>query len=502
MSRHIIHKQKVTLQLPKGADAHFFQNCVSDLLHNQLHEQLETLLDGLFPSDKIIRIDSLQLDLGSLNPRNFEQEFKDEFIKALTKSLAAKQDILNTTNDEEVLSGTQSLVHTFIYFLQKGYLPWYHIADKKTELEQELLVNFSAKEYDYVLDWLRDNYQHDPVIVKRLVRQFSDALLGKLFSAVRPSVNNEEDFVLVCKDYEYLLKVYLKMRPGRDEIQEHVFYALLNNALLNNKDSAWAFRALRSLKDYFNIKTALIAAINEREIATGIKTKIVREAVKDFKVFLKKNEPVKQDSPKAKRKADHVETPDDQLYDNGKELTVGWSRDKKEKWQAEEDTLYVNNSGVVILHHFLKPFFEGLKLLADGKFINDTAHQRAVLLLYYLATGDVKVPEFDLPLQKILCGYPLENTLPVSIKLSRKEKAESEKLLKTVIDYWPPLKGTSVEGLRSTFFQRDGKLLTTENGWLLTVEQKTVDILLGKLPWGFSTIRLPWMEQILNVDWY
>ena len=186
-----------------------------------------------------------------------------------------------------------------------------------------------------------------------------------------------------------------------------------------------------------------------------------------------------------------------------KETTMAQTGNKKKKPVPDaSDLINVNNSGVVILHPFLKRYFGDLDLLADGDFINTDSRARAVLLLNYLATGEGDAAEFDLTLQKILCGYPLEDTLPSSIILTDKEKAESDNLLKAVIDHWEPLKNTSIAGFRGTFLQRNGNIELKESGWLLKVEQKTVDILLGKLPWGFSTIRLPWMQKMLSVDWY
>ena len=91
--------------------------------------------------------------------------------------------------------------------------------------------------------------------------------------------------------------------------------------------------------------------------------------------------------------------------------------------------------------------------------------------------------------------------MPSEIILSKQEMDESTALLQSVINYWPSLKNTSIEGLQQTFLQRKGKLITTDTGWQLTVEQKTVDVLLNKLPWGFSTVKLPWMTGFLNVEW-
>jgi hypothetical protein len=147
-------------------------------------------------------------------------------------------------------------------------------------------------------------------------------------------------------------------------------------------------------------------------------------------------------------------------------------------------------------------YFNEFGLLSEKQFINAEAQQRAVLLLHYLATGETEATEFLLVLQKILCGMGTEEPIISSVELSEKEKEESIKLLQTVTNYWAPLRNTSADGLRSTFIQREGKLSVTQNGWLLNVEQKAVDVLLGKLPWGLSTIRLPWMADIINVEWY
>jgi hypothetical protein len=470
MSTHIIHKQKVTLQIPKEGDANVYYGHVSNLMQNELPARIETILDQLFPTDKIIRIASLKLDLGSINPQNFEQDFKEGVIKALIKTLSSQKDSLDGVDNGDVLNNAQSLVNSFIFFLEKGYLPWYRTTKKTSAWENELINGFSVNEYEYFLDWWRDNYQLNQVITHRLILQFSDILLQKIISAIAPDVR--ESWELIYKDYAWLLKTLLKVKHvARYEIWKYLFHILLNS-----KDNLWPSLALKLLVVHFDLESGELNKVDSRVL----KTLTVKNALKQFDEA--------NDADKA--------------YDNGKELAKGWSRNKTKKWDSEEDTLYVTNSGILILHYFLKPFFEDLKLFVAGKFVNDKARQRAVLLLHYLATGESGAAEFDLPLEKILCGYPLESTLPNRIVLTRKERAESEKLLNAVIDYWVPLRNTSIEGLRNTFLQREGKLVTKENGWLLIVEQKTVDILLDKLPWGFSTIRLPWMEQILNVDWY
>ena len=74
--------------------------------------------------------------------------------------------------------------------------------------------------------------------------------------------------------------------------------------------------------------------------------------------------------------------------------------------------------------------------------------------------------------------------------------------MRTDILYWTVLMSTSPDGLREGFLQREGKLTLSDHGnWKLRVEQKSIDILLGYLPWGISMVKLPWMENLLVVEW-
>lgn len=145
--------------------------------------------------------------------------------------------------------------------------------------------------------------------------------------------------------------------------------------------------------------------------------------------------------------------------------------------------------------------FEQLKLIHENEWIDELAQTKAVLVLDYLVTGNEKAAEFNLMLNKILCGFAINNIIRTDVALDHEAKNECETLLKNVIVHWSALKNTGIDALRETFLQRNGKLSPVDNGWLLTVEQKSTDILLGYLPWGFGVIRLPWMKEIVHTDW-
>lgn len=170
--------------------------------------------------------------------------------------------------------------------------------------------------------------------------------------------------------------------------------------------------------------------------------------------------------------------------------------------QVGDDAIYVVLAGIVLLHPFLARFFGTLGLVEEGGvFVSFAAQERALHLLHFLATGKEEPEEHETLLLKLLCGLP--GTLPIArrVALSELERSECDNLLNAVISHWSKLGNSSVGALRETFLQREGKLERLEVGWRLTVEQRSLDILLGWLPWGLSIVRLPWMAQPLWVDW-
>jgi Contractile injection system tape measure protein len=170
--------------------------------------------------------------------------------------------------------------------------------------------------------------------------------------------------------------------------------------------------------------------------------------------------------------------------------------------EEEAAGLFVNQAGLVILHPFLRLYFEDVGLLDGEAFRDEAAQQTAIYLLHYLATGQTDAPEYELVLPKLLCGWPLSEPVARGLVLPDAALAEGENLLQAVINYWQVLKSTSPDGLREGFLQREGKLTRLYEGdWRLQVEQQATDVLLGSLPWGFNVVKLPWMENLLMVEW-
>lgn len=162
---------------------------------------------------------------------------------------------------------------------------------------------------------------------------------------------------------------------------------------------------------------------------------------------------------------------------------------------------FFKTAGVVILWPLIVPLFEDRGLLLDKQFIDKKAQFKGLELLNFAVAGNNPLDEYDMVLNKVLCEIPIEVAVQYEPSLSDEDKDEVENLLNHLITNWSVLKNTSINGLREGFILREAELKEFEEDWLLKVEQKGIDILMNKIPWGFKTVKLPWMSKILSVEW-
>lgn len=162
---------------------------------------------------------------------------------------------------------------------------------------------------------------------------------------------------------------------------------------------------------------------------------------------------------------------------------------------------WVENAGLVLVAPFLPRLFGTLGLLDGRSFRGPAASERAAHLLQHLVEERADRPEHLLVLNKLLCGVGPDRTLPRSIEVTPAEDEEIRSLLRAVIEHWSALGNTSIEGLRTSFLHRPGRLSSAERAWRLQVEDRAFDVLLDRIPWAYGIVRLPWMDRPLHVDW-
>ena len=173
--------------------------------------------------------------------------------------------------------------------------------------------------------------------------------------------------------------------------------------------------------------------------------------------------------------------------------------------ETQPEILKIENAGLCLLAPWFVRLFAMLGYLDEEKkqFRNTASKVRAIFLLQYLVCGKEKSwRETELTFNRLLTALPGHIPLPRHLSLSDEERQTADNMVAGVKANWPQMNGTSVEGFRSSFLTRKGRLEQKEEHWLLTVEEKAYDILLETIPWGFRQIRLPWIKKYVQVKWH
>ena len=181
------------------------------------------------------------------------------------------------------------------------------------------------------------------------------------------------------------------------------------------------------------------------------------------------------------------------------DITIGSGELRVES--IDEEGLFVQYAGIVLIHPFLSTLFKRLQWVKEGKFEDDQSKQKALHLLHYAATGREEAEEYELVVPKILCNWPLAMPIERDVELNKNELDETDRMLIAVIEQWPVLQNTSADGLREGFLQRKGKYFKRNDKRYLQIESASIDVLLDQLPWNMGIIKLPWMKDMLWVEW-
>ncbi len=164
--------------------------------------------------------------------------------------------------------------------------------------------------------------------------------------------------------------------------------------------------------------------------------------------------------------------------------------------------VYVHNAGLVLLSPYLPRLFDKLHLLdASGRLSAPENQAKAIFAMQYLVTAEKEIPEYELFLNKLISGYPENESFSPFCEFEEGEKQILLSLLNAVKQNWDRMRNTSIEGFRNSFLLRDGELEEKEDRWLLTVDTRPYDLLLDTLPWSYSPVKFSWMNKPVYVRW-
>lgn len=561
--KHIINRQVLELTFPERSRAQFIQNKTSEIVKYKLQPALDNLFSKLSTASEVVRIDKLVIDLGTISENDFEKVLVERSLKEIGDKIARLKiaDLenrvvkpVNGTSSDKIgnavrISKSKDLLEQFIYFLQFGRFPWWQKADKtsaKTGISQlDEIFEEVLKLDKSVLKSSLVSLLNLSSVRKRLVYQFSHSQLGELLK--RLDSNLFESFssmfqilVTSVKSVQYrndLSKSFYKIALkffGADQVLKNddlkIRFVKELLGVFFNKHSIKEIESilieiLESLKiqqrkTNAEVSDLTVVAVVQAAIELRSQNQVLQKIIED--ILLKSDTKVQKLieqhiklSGKVSRiiKPKPVKNPQNYLLEkhdtDGK--NVQRVKEKKEgspmsmfsiKPTDEAEGIVVSNAGLVLLHPFLRYFFDGLGLLdKELHFKSQSDVFKAIHLLQFVVFGTDTFPETELQLNKVLCGLDIIKPVPKSFLLTEVEKEECLNLITTVLERWNALKTANPAALRDTYLQRDGVLKQSGQSWNLTIERSSFDVMLERLPWSINLIKLPWLSQIIYVEW-
>ncbi len=472
---HHIVKFKFDLRLNVEADAIRLQKDLSSHFYKVIQPALAKFLDDLIPETEQVRIDRLEIDLGNLNLAGVTS---DEILARILKSLreqihpALQSPFAPLSIERATLP--QGAVENWLFFLETGQLPWPPevSADEWNKQILEGLIRHSALPGKLVALLKKSS-----TACRRLIQQYSDQFLVHLIEIF----TGHSQAGLETAWENILENSTGQIRDGR--IDQSIDMQESTSRITE------PFKRRRAFRHWFWEQILQRTIIEgRRESMTELMENMIRNINQSERPGHVRHSPGKNGS----HASDNAETENTSVSSENSE--------SPEKAHGLKEW-YLQHAGIILLHPFLAQFFGNTGLVKNGKFRDAEAKTAAVHLLNYLVTGECGMPEYALLLPKVLCGIPLEMPVPAEVDLEEDWLNEADHLLEAVVEQWEALGSVSAGSLREGFLERPGKLTHTGNGWLLQVEQQTLDVLLDRLPWGLSVIKLPWMKEMMKVEW-
>ncbi len=583
--KHIINREVLDITVTDRGRAATVQNKTAELVSNKLNPALDKLFSGMSGSDEIIRIDKLEIDIGTISESELENSFTGKVISEISDKIAlliqsSSSGIYDKPTDVEsvnskghgvsVTNKSTDVLTQFVYFLESGFLPWWsksiyneNVSSKNSikNLFKEVLNTDKALFGNTVAPLLKKEK-----VRKRLLYQCNHSclyeLLKRLNTDLFKSYSDQFQVLISCVGsveiskllnqsfYETALfyigmEIKLNSKKRKITFLKEILYSALSENTREEKEKILFEMLLNAQskiqdtqqKDLPLLMVAIIQIATESSSKSQLFQQMVQNLAQKNDAVI--NTLIEQAVKKAKKEAagrnsvqknkyeksiegfsvenegepDEKDTIAGEKKGEGKGTGTGAGKhaDKTKSLESSifsskpdigNEQILIFNSGLVLLHPFLRYFFEGLNLLNnDLQFKSEIEVFKAVHLLQFIATGQESTQETELTLNKILCGLDVTEPVPLNVPLSEEEKQECLFLIKTVLERWEALKTNNPAALRETYLQREGILKQAGQSWNIIIKRNTFDIMLERLPWSISLIKLPWCGQILYVEW-
>lgn len=491
--RHIIHSVCFETETANESTAHEFADCVRKMDCEVLFEEVLSQYDQ-YPGT--YRIDSLTLDLGIIDAGDMESwrnRITDGLRDILEERIMMPENgpskiYLIKDNRLELATSVQDKLEILLHYLRTGSVHWF--ISERPDMEALFIevMETATGNMVYIGDHL-----DEPWVIERMATVFSAQTIFRFAQLFIPDTD-----VGICRKMTDIISTPI---AGRKATIDHTIIVL--RAL-----SAVRKNGISYHESYIKLMGPFISA-NPVEVNKQVETelgKLIAGTAGDttFKTIVERVRSQIGIELKRKTSTPIKDTSQKEIMSDALDKSSDKQRPAHSDYAMNDDasTCYIDNAGIVLINgSLLQRGFQELGWIKNKLVVDEVAQHKMIAWLDYLVWGEHKIHEYGLALNKVLLGLQPIDICDIHIELTAGEKQEADELLLHVIQYWSALKNTSIDGLRQTFLQRNGRLSQTDGGWQLHVEAKTVDILIERLPWAYSIMKLPWMQQPIFTQW-
>lgn len=186
---HFIQRFKFDFEIDRKEDAHALQNDLSRIFNQSIKGMLDDIMSELDDPTQVIRIPSLEIDLGEIYEGSLEREILMRFEKEFRQVLAMRVGELRhkgavvSRSKGEVVQLMPARSEIVAFFLVNGRLPVgaEQMAGKVEALFLELIDN----DEDLVRRMLRTVAMKENAMI-RLATSFSERLVARLYKVILP----------------------------------------------------------------------------------------------------------------------------------------------------------------------------------------------------------------------------------------------------------------------------------------------------------------------------
>jgi hypothetical protein len=127
---HVIGRQIFDVDFSSKEKSDVLQDKISLIFNNRLMDEMNQLFDRILPSNRIIKVDTLIIDIGEIGFEFLDTELPKRIIQKIEEELRLillHDNAAAVTNSEDIFQDDTkgNYLQLLEFFLQKGSFPWW-----------------------------------------------------------------------------------------------------------------------------------------------------------------------------------------------------------------------------------------------------------------------------------------------------------------------------------------------------------------------------------------